>query len=363
MDVIEELQILLVSSYLPVGGGISAWTEKYMKYLTNHMIKFDLIDLGFVGKRTLYRKDISDEVRRTIGIIRSMKKAVNKGQYNICHINTSCSRLGILRDAWCAKIAYKKKIPVVLHCRCTIADQLNGYSLSKTIFKYLCNISDEIITLNQASFEFANEFARGKTCIIPNFIENDYCKPKELTADVVRKILFVGHVRKEKGVKEIIQAAEKLPTKEFILIGPCSQEIQGLTIPNNIYLLGNLEHDEVREYYRKADLFLFPSYSEGFANVMLEAMASSLPIIATDVGSNKSMIEEQGGIIIPTNDSQAIIDAICKLEDKKIRMRMSEWNYKKIKQYSVENVMERLLALYMTIIRNNNVSKGDNKKL
>ena len=80
---------------------------------------------------------------------------------------------------------------------------------------------------------------------------------------------------------------------------------------------------------------------------MLEAMASSLPIIATDVGSNKDMIEDKGGIIIQPKNSKEIIRAIEEMKKEEKRRSCSKWNYQKvIEQYSVDSVMSCIKQLY-----------------
>lgn len=348
----QKLNILLVSPYLPVGGGISAWTEKYINYMTEHGIEYHLVDLGFVGKRTLDKIVFPDEIKRTVRIVKDLKKSVKQFSCNLAHINTSCSRFGIIRDTWCVRYAYLHNIPVILHCRCNIEDQLKNNNLRKKLFKYMVRRSAHIITLNTPSFNYASLLSAGKTSLLPNFIEKEYCRKHNKNSEKIENVLFVGHVRKGKGVLEIISVAKATPNIQFTLIGPIMSEIESITVPKNVHLLGMLSHDSIGKYYEEADVFLFPSYSEGFANVMLEAMANSLPIIATDVGSNKSMIEEKGGIIVPIKNSQAIIEALLKMDKQDVREKMSKWNYEKVvSKYTVDSVMEDLLKTYYDVLK------------
>ena len=146
----------------------------------------------------------------------------------------------------------------------------------------------------------------------------------------MKNIVYVGHVKQEKGIREIIDAAREEKDVVFHLIGPVSDEISKIQAPDNVVFYGKKEHAEAISLMRKADAFLFPSYTEGFSMVMLEAMASGLPIIATNVGSNAEMIETRGGIIIDPMSSEEIVRAIEKIRPQKVRSEMSAWNLNKV---------------------------------
>ncbi|MEH6949461.1 glycosyltransferase family 4 protein, partial [Bacillus sp. JJ634] len=128
--------------------------------------------------------------------------------------------------------------------------------------------------------------------LVTNFIDDTFILDRDKGINTeIQKILFVGHVQVTKGVKEIIQVASCLPKIEFILAGPIASEIKKLNIPKNVILKGVVSPEEVRELLGDADVFLFPTYSEGFSIALLEAMAMGVPIITTPVGANADMIE------------------------------------------------------------------------
>ena len=116
-------------------------------------------------------------------------------------------------------------------------------------------------------------------------------------------------------------------------------------------MTGNLDAGAVREQLDMADVFLFPSYTEGFSNSLAEAMARGLPVITTKVGANVDMLENQGGVYVPVGNAEAIVEAINYLETPKIRREMSKWNIEKVKSsYCIESVMQRLVELYEDVI-------------
>lgn len=121
----------------------------------------------------------------------------------------------------------------------------------------------------------------------------------------------------------------------------------------NIVLHGAHNKEYIKNILDNADIFLFPTKSEGFSLALLEAMARGLPVITTDVGANKDMIEDNGGVIVPFNDSDAIDVAIQQLSDKNLREQMSRFNVEKVeKNYTIDIVMHRLTDIYKSITDN-----------
>ncbi len=80
---------------------------------------------------------------------------------------------------------------------------------------------------------------------------------------------------------------------------------------------------------------------------VLEAMSCGLPVIATDVGSISDMIEDKGGILIPQKSSDAIVEALEKIEDPDVRQNMAEFNVSKVRnEYLIDKVINQLQDVY-----------------
>ena len=134
------------------------------------------------------------------------------------------------------------------------------------------------------------------------------------------RFIFVGRLVPDKGINELIQAFLQLlkqyPNCTLTLVGwyedttPLLPETRDAIDNNpNIYYVGR--QDDVRPFYQQADCLVFPSYREGFPNVVLEAGAMGLPSIVTDInGSREIIIPERNGIIVQPRDTRQLHQAM-----------------------------------------------------
>jgi len=148
--------------------------------------------------------------------------------------------------------------------------------------------------------------------------------------------LFVGRIVKDKGINELCQAFDKLSKKtpvRLVLVGryeddldPISDEAREM-IKNNssIEYVGPQYGEDLLSYYAVADCFVFPSYREGFPNTVLEAGAMGLPSVVTDINGSREIIEDgKNGVIVPSQNAEALYEAMQKmLIDKEKRKYMA----------------------------------------
>lgn len=142
--------------------------------------------------------------------------------------------------------------------------------------------------------------------------------------------LFVGRIVRDKGINELCEAFDKLSKDHharLLLVGPrenrfdpVSEHTLALIDTNSaIEYVGEKLSEDLLPYYAASDCFVFPSYREGFPNTVLEAGAMGLPCIVTNInGSREIIVENENGVIIPPQDTEALYDAMLRMmTDKK----------------------------------------------
>lgn len=139
--------------------------------------------------------------------------------------------------------------------------------------------------------------------------------------------VFIGRLVRDKGINELVEAFRNIRNAEgtgrrikLLLVGPYEQELDPLLpetlaeIEANTDIITTGFQADVRPYLAISDLLVFPSYREGFPNVVLQAGAMGLPAVVTDIsGSNEIIRHHQNGLIVPTKDSAALQSAIMAL--------------------------------------------------
>jgi glycosyltransferase involved in cell wall biosynthesis len=127
------------------------------------------------------------------------------------------------------------------------------------------------------------------------------------------RFVFVGSITARKGVAQLIEVWRMLNPEnaELWLVGPATPSVLPLVqgIPNVSYK-GAFPHAELPSVLSECDVFVFPSFFEGFALVILEAMACGLPVITTPAAGADVIIEGENGWIVPTGDDAALTAAV-----------------------------------------------------
>lgn len=169
--------------------------------------------------------------------------------------------------------------------------------------------------------------------------------------------IFVGRLVGDKGINELVRAFSKLGTRnaKLLLVGPLESDLDPLKPETlkamesspNIICTG-YRHD-VRPYFAIAHALAFPSYREGFPNVVMQAGAMGLPSIVTDInGSNEIIVEGANGTIIAPKDERALLGAMEKMMTDKTFYSRLKMNARPMieSRYGQKVVWEALLEEY-----------------
>ncbi|MBU3822291.1 glycosyltransferase family 4 protein [Flavobacteriaceae bacterium XHP0103] len=171
--------------------------------------------------------------------------------------------------------------------------------------------------------------------------------------------VFAGRMVKDKGVNELIKAFEKISNEfkhtKLLLMGDYERDLDPL-LPQteeiietnkNIKFIGFIK--DIRPYFSASDVLAFPTYREGFPNVVMQACAMNLASIVTDINGCNEIIEHNyNGIIIPPKDEQALYEAMkFMLNNPEKRKEMAQVSRSKIvDNYEQEVVWKALLKEY-----------------
>ena len=352
------MKILLISPKMehPVGG-IAIWTNHYLEGSKDiESFSCDLVNTALVGKRSLLataKRSIKDEWVRLRRIIKQLKDRLRNGSYDVAHLNTSIGFFGLVRDYYIARKINANGIPVVLHFHCDVPVWVTNRVIKHFLRKIL-KISKANFVLCETSRRYLLDELNAESVLTPNFVNENLIATSKIIRNYLQKVLFVGRVSVNKGAVEFFKVAKCFPNIDFIMIGEVSDEIVSLEHPDNVILSGIKDHETIISYLDEADVFLFPSHTEGFSLALAEAMARGVPTIATDVGANAEMIENKGGIVVPISDVDAMRIAVAQLTDPKLRREMSIWNINKVREnYETKQVMRLLVQYYNKVLERN----------
>jgi glycosyltransferase involved in cell wall biosynthesis len=233
----------------------------------------------------------------------------------------------------------------------------------KTLFRF-----DKIIAVSQ---EIHKELLRhaipsDKIALIPNGISLNRFQNKTCV-DALRKefaisndckvIGTVGRLTEEKGHNHLLEAAEKIlsscPNTVFLIVGdgPLRQQLEAQSSKLPVVFTG--VRNDLPALYSLMDLFVLPSLNEGLPMVLLEAMASKKPIVATSVGEIPRVLQhEKSGIIIPPGKSDLLADAILSLlSSEKRAQELTEHGFRDVElHYSSETMAGNYLQIYKELV-------------
>jgi len=181
----------------------------------------------------------------------------------------------------------------------------------------------------------------------------------ELGLNDVTVLLSIGRLSQEKGHADLLRAMQRLrATKDtkgrphLVIVGdgPEGRNLQTLcfTLKLEDCVTFTGYQAEVRAYYAIADIFVLPSHSEGSPNVLLEAVAAGLPIVATAVGGLPEILtHEVNALLVPKQDIAQLADALARLlDDGVLRRRLAENGRELLTQHDPQTYFRKVMEIF-----------------
>jgi len=188
----------------------------------------------------------------------------------------------------------------------------------RTAMNYNLRQADAVFALGEGLYPILNNIGipKQKILLSPNGIAADWLVEKTKVSTLAKRFLFIGRYELRKGIAELNAVLRKLLADElnfpFDFVGPIPAEKQ-IAHPNITYWGTIKVEARLKEILSKCDVLVLPSHSEGMPTVILEAMASGLAILATDVGTVRSMVGVDNGWLIPAKSEEALENAMRKI--------------------------------------------------
>ena len=225
--------------------------------------------------------------------------------------------------------------------------------------KYITTVSDALE--NYIQVMYPNE----KTRVVPMGCDTSSFRPDNRKENLFgqegkKAVLFVGRLAEKKGVTFLIEAMRQVDNAILYIVGKGDLEEQlkqqAKELGEKVVFVGPKTHDELPEIYASADVFVAPSVTarngdkEGFGLVIIEAMASGVPVVASNSGGISDIIKPGvNGLLCEEKAVNELSDAINKvLTDRDLAERLRKEGYKTAKQNSYEEVGKK----YSDILKN-----------
>jgi glycosyltransferase involved in cell wall biosynthesis len=221
---------------------------------------------------------------------------------------------------------------------------------------------DHIVVPSNVSRQSFTERGLGeKTIVVLSGVDSQFFSPPPPRASdrPLFRACYVGRVQMAKGLAYLLQAWKRLalPHAELVMVGEVKPEVQSVlnTFADlTVRFAGTLSTAEVAKSYRDSDLFVFPSVSEGLAEVVLEAMSTGLPVVATDTsGAPDCLAHGKEGFIVPARDVNAMADAIlwCYQHRDESRAMGQAARARIESEFTLDHYIQRQIALYHTLVK------------
>ncbi|MCX5996880.1 MAG: glycosyltransferase family 4 protein [Chloroflexi bacterium] len=222
------------------------------------------------------------------------------------------------------------------------------------------------IAVSKPARDYISKYLPADYRIIPNGVDVHHYQPdgplRTEFKDDRLNIFFVGRLEERKGVGDLIRACalvkKDFPEFRLIIAGPgirlrfYYQMLAKSLVGDNVVFTDYVPFNELPKYYRTADIFCAPATGgESFGIVLIEAMASGTPVVATSIPGYASVLTDgQEGLLAMPENPRSLADALLRLlNDRQARLKMAQNGLATAEQYSWENVSRQVLEYYLSL--------------
>ena len=354
------LRVCLVAPLPPPCGGIAQWTL----LVSHHAAARADVELRIVDISTRWRAghDLALWKRALGGGLQLVRDSARLGgqlrtrpRPDAVHLTTS-GQLGVVRDLAVMHVARRSRVPVIYHVRFGRVPQLaGGTSLEWKLLARAMRMAHTVVAIDVPTERaLRTHLPEVHVVRVTNCLDLGSLPAPAGCAGAGQTVMFLGNVIPSKGVEELVQAwAELRPDRaRLLIVGEAStgyrQQLLRKYQPAGVEFIGERPHAEAMELMSRADVFTLPSYTEGFPNVIAEAMALGRPIVATVVGAIPEMLADGCGVLIQPRDAAGLRVALSQvLADADLRERLgARARERAMGEYSIDRVFDQYMGIW-----------------
>ncbi|MFH1032691.1 MAG: glycosyltransferase family 4 protein [Chloroflexota bacterium] len=249
-----------------------------------------------------------------------------------------------------------------------------GWPITTILMRRLARKLNGKIAVSEPAMNYVGRYVPGPYEIIPNGVDLQHFSgditPISEFCDGKQNILFVGRLERRKGLNYLLRAyyyvKQKVPNSRLIIVGPGTMLRRNYEkwIKNHnlkdVVFTGFVPYADLPRYYQTADIFCAPATGrESFGIVLLEAMALGKPVVATNIAGYASVLtDNEEGLLVTPKDGNSLAQALISLlGDKALRQQMGAKGKAKAREYSWENVAQKVYNFYLKSINNSSRSQ------
>ncbi len=387
------LRVMLLNyEYPPLGGGAGIASQALAAALDRHGVQVDVVTAGSEGLRTdepvrraagpgrvrVYRVDSSRRgvhqagTKAAVSFVAKARPVIRdllgRYHYDVAHFFFSLPTGALL------PLARTAGVPTVVSLR---GSDVPGYDTTnrglevahavlRPLTRWIWRRADRVVAVTGSLARLASKTeAEVDFQVIGNGVELDVFRPGSARREPggVVECLAVSRLIPRKGLDTLLEAFRRLPAGlcrlTVVGLGSDSEESRlrqlctALGLDGSVRFVGAMQHPQLADAYRAADVFTLVPRSEAFGNVFAEALAAGLPIVGAAVGGVTDLVKHgMNGFLVPPDDPETTAAAIRYLaDDSRLRRQMEQRNRKKAEAIlSWDSVSGRYLSLYREIL-------------
>ena len=259
----------------------------------------------------------------------------------------------------------KPRTPLVLSYQSDVVRQRGWLRLYAPLLREVLRRADRILVSSPRYLDTSPwlQPVRERCLVVPLGVDSDRFRPPPSPNAGPGVLLFVGRLRYYKGLDTLLCAMADLPdsiTLRIVGTGEQMDHLQTLSteldIADRVSFMGDVADEDLPMQYQQASLFVLPANAraEAFGTVLLEAMASGLPCVTTEVGTGTSWVVQDGvtGTVVPPQDPKALARAITELLSNQATLRqMRRAARARVEaEFTQELMIDRVMAAYQSVI-------------